>query len=152
MGRHGVHSNNKLLRHGWKRDGNRGSRKCQLCPQCHYEYGGPVRVGIFATSSSSREQAGATYWGITEMSGNLMEAPVMTVGRSDSRGFTGTHGDGELDASGDKTNSDWAGYCWRNESFNNYGTQHRVSNRYYASYYSTARSYLVGCRAVRSAP
>lgn len=32
---------------------------------------GPVRVGIYATANSGRDTAGATYWGVMEMSGNL---------------------------------------------------------------------------------
>lgn len=36
-------------------------------------YRGPVRCGIFARSSSSQTLAGATYWGVMEMSGNVRE-------------------------------------------------------------------------------
>ena len=34
---------------------------------------GPVRCGSFATSTSTAESAGATFWGVMEMSGNLKE-------------------------------------------------------------------------------
>ncbi len=34
---------------------------------------GPVRCGMFATSATNQTQAGATYWGVMEMSGNLKE-------------------------------------------------------------------------------
>ena len=34
---------------------------------------GPVRCGLFANTSSNQVQAGATYWGVMEMSGNLKE-------------------------------------------------------------------------------
>ena len=34
---------------------------------------GPVRCGLFATSATNQTQAGATYWGVMEMSGNLKE-------------------------------------------------------------------------------
>ncbi len=34
---------------------------------------GPVRCGLFTTSATNQTQAGATYWGVMEMSGNLKE-------------------------------------------------------------------------------
>ncbi|WP_286438743.1 SUMF1/EgtB/PvdO family nonheme iron enzyme, partial [Bacteroides acidifaciens] len=34
---------------------------------------GPVRCGLFATSATNQTQAGATYWGVMEMSGNVKE-------------------------------------------------------------------------------
>jgi hypothetical protein len=53
----------------------------------------PLRPGIFATPESDRVAAGASYWGIMELSGNLEEA-VVTVGNWEGRRFAGTHGDG----------------------------------------------------------
>ncbi len=73
---------------------------------------GPVRNGIFATSSSTRVQAGAGYFGVMELSGNLQEM-VVTVGNSGGRDFAGSHGDGALssanDYEGNATNTDWSG-------------------------------------------
>ncbi len=69
---------------------------------------GPLRVGCFATSVSGRVEAGATYYGVMEMSGNLWERCV-TVGNSDGRSFTGTHGDGVLDSTGNANASGWPG-------------------------------------------
>ena len=37
---------------------------------------GPVRCGMFATSSTSQLQSGGTYWGVMDMSGNLKELCV----------------------------------------------------------------------------
>jgi hypothetical protein len=54
---------------------------------------GPLRVGIFATPQSGRVAAGASYWGIMELSGNLSER-VVTVGHPEGRRFAGTHGSG----------------------------------------------------------
>jgi formylglycine-generating enzyme required for sulfatase activity len=69
----------------------------------------PIRAGIYATSISDRVQSGATYYGIMEMSGNLWERTV-TVGNIEGRNFSGSHGDGMLNTSGDQTgNSDWPG-------------------------------------------
>jgi hypothetical protein len=73
---------------------------------------GPLRVGIFAESSSNRNTSGAGYYGNLELSGNLAE-PVVTVGRSQGRQFLGTNGDGELSTvsgyEGNATNADWPG-------------------------------------------
>ena len=67
----------------------------------------PVRVGIFATDTSNRVQAGATYYGILDMAGDLWER-IVTVGNNEGRAFTGTHGDGTLSITGNATgNSDW---------------------------------------------
>jgi formylglycine-generating enzyme required for sulfatase activity len=55
----------------------------------------PLRVGIFSTPDSGRVAAGASYWGITELSGNLCEYAV-TVGNTMGRRFAGVHGDGSL--------------------------------------------------------
>lgn len=68
--------------------------------------GGPLRVGIFATYNSTRTIAGATYYGIMEMSGNLEEYFV-SVGDSLGRIFTGLHGDGALDSLGNANVDFW---------------------------------------------
>lgn len=62
---------------------------------------GPLRTGIFAGNASNidRVTAGATIYGIMEMSGNLLEHFV-TVGNPTGRLFTGEHGNGELSTSG----------------------------------------------------
>ncbi|MEQ9405159.1 MAG: SUMF1/EgtB/PvdO family nonheme iron enzyme [Cyclobacteriaceae bacterium] len=73
--------------------------------------GAAVRVGIFAANpnTTGRESSGATYWGIMEMSGNCWERAV-TVGRPEGRAFEGTHGDGQLNESGNANNADWPGH------------------------------------------
>ncbi len=120
---------------------------------CNHNTGivGPVRVGIFATPNSTRQESGATYWGIMEMSGNLAESPVITLGTSAGRSFTGTHGDGVLDAGGNKTNSDWTGVGIRGSYFSEYKWMLRISDRYYAKL-NLGADYRNGCRVVRSAP
>ncbi|PTM08870.1 MAG: hypothetical protein DA443_08490, partial [Bacteroidetes bacterium] len=50
--------------------------------------GGPARVGIFAGEGSSRESAGAGYWGVMELSGNLWERTV-SGGNADGRAYRG---------------------------------------------------------------
>jgi formylglycine-generating enzyme required for sulfatase activity len=57
--------------------------------------GRPLRVGLFETPDSSRVSAGASYWGIMELSGNLWDLTV-SVGYPIGRHFVGIHGDGTL--------------------------------------------------------
>ena len=71
---------------------------------------GPLRVGIFAghASNTGRITAGASYYGIMELSGNLYERPV-TVGNATGRAFTGVHGNGALSANGHANETAWPG-------------------------------------------
>jgi len=69
---------------------------------------GPVRVGLFAIGASSRVDAGAGYFGIMEMTGNVWEMPV-GVGQAAGRSFTGVHGNGVLDAAGNANQDFWPG-------------------------------------------
>jgi len=121
-------------------------------------YNQPIRVGIFAGTSSNtgRITAGATYYGIMEMSGNTMERTV-TVGNTTGRAFTGAHGDGNLNATGDANASAWpgtgaVGAGSRGGTFQeSISTYLQVSNRYYASFsYGVRHSYHCG-RGVRTA-
>jgi len=73
--------------------------------------GRPCRCGIFAASfaNPTREEAGATYYGVMNMAGNLGERLVV-VGHAQGRAFQGTHGNGELTSTGYADVSDWPGY------------------------------------------
>jgi formylglycine-generating enzyme required for sulfatase activity len=62
--------------------------------------GSPVRAGIFATPTGGRAAAGASCWGILELSGNVREQ-VVTIGNAQGRMFEGTHGNGTLDIPAD---------------------------------------------------
>lgn len=123
--------------------------------------GGPARVGIFATATSTREEAGASYWGVMELSGNLWKRPT-SVGHATGRLFEGTHGDGTLNVAGHATRSDWPGYSGgavtgvdgaglRGGAWNQGGNA-RASDRDNAASVSAARSRNGGGRAVRSVP
>ena len=98
---------------------------------------GPLRVGAFATASSDRINAGATYYGVMEMSGDLFET-IVTVGSNAGRAYTGQHGDGALDASGDANVTGWpsaidgAG-CYRGGGWYFDAVYLRVSDRFFAS-------------------
>ena len=69
---------------------------------------GHLRNGIFAASATNnnREETGGTYYGIMEMSGNLKELVVIETNAT-GRQFTGLHGDGILDATGDADVANW---------------------------------------------
>ena len=82
---------------------------------------GPLRSGFFATSTTAtRIQTGAGYYGSMELAGNVQEW-VVTVGNSAGLSFSGTHGDGVLtDISGttndgNATNLDWPGLSTTND-------------------------------------
>ncbi|MDX1478009.1 MAG: SUMF1/EgtB/PvdO family nonheme iron enzyme [Saprospiraceae bacterium] len=98
--------------------------------------GTPYRCGIFAASalSPTRDETGSSYYGVMEMSGNLMEIYV-SVGTSAGRQFNGATGDGELDAAGDD-NAGWPGEVagtapegWRGGSYINFEDRLETSNR-----------------------
>jgi formylglycine-generating enzyme required for sulfatase activity len=122
---------------------------------------GPLRSGIFALGSTSRQEAGASYYGIMELSGNLCERAVTIHVWGYS--FTGNHGGGVLSATGNAsmvaswpgwdgnevTGADGAGM--RGGSFI-YGVEYLcVSVRIDAAYYDTSRFCGYGFRCVRSA-
>ena len=125
---------------------------------CLYSGGvaGPVRSGFAATSSSSRYSAGASFYGVMELSGNLWKRPV-TVGNATGRLFTGLHGNGALDANGNADVSLWpgtgaTGSGFRGGNWGNVATYARVSDRYYAANTDAFRSYTLGVRLARTSP
>jgi formylglycine-generating enzyme required for sulfatase activity len=126
----------------------------------HSSVQGPMRVGAFATSSSTRVTAGATYYGIMEMSGNLSERTV-TIGNATGRAFTGTHGNGLLTPEGNASiDINWpgigaAGAGTRGGSWNNVdwgGYYFQVSARINAAATFSSRYGMFGGRGVRTAP
>ena len=101
---------------------------------------GPVRCGIHALpSNNTREQSGATYYGILDMGGNIYEFCVNVSSFTDDVtgvvNFTGTLGDGYLDAAGNWDVPNWplagAGSAERGGSFFSSNTYSRLSSRYY---------------------
>ncbi len=77
---------------------------------------GPLRVGGLTSATDTRVEAGASYYGVMEMSGNLWER-VVTVAKYARNGsswietgagaFNGQHGDGSLDTNGYANVSTW---------------------------------------------
>ena len=121
--------------------------------------GGPVRVGIFATSNSTRVASGAGYYGVMDLSGNVQEFAASVAYRTNQLGarfFTGLHGDGALTASGNQNVPDWpsaTGLGYRGGTWDSWGGVQRVSDRSLAAYYQSASpEELNGGRAVRTAP
>jgi hypothetical protein len=123
--------------------------------------GGPMRVGAFAAASTTRAQAGSTYYGIMEMSGNLWERTV-TVDHATGRAFTGAHGNGTLSTSGYADISTWPGYV-TSEVTGDAGSGFRggsggddvrlyVSDRFSASELVSGRFPNHGFRGVRTKP
>ena len=131
-----------------------------------YAYG-PLRQGIFAGSESTRVSAGASYYGVMELSGNVWERTV-TIGNASGRNFAGTHGDGMLSTAsgfeGYANQSDWPGINptpargvdgadgsgYRGGSFAASQGTLRVSDRSRAAETNTAASSDSGGRGVRT--
>lgn len=67
---------------------------------------GPSRAGIFARTTTGRASAGAAYYGVMDMGGNLWERPV-EVFTAEGVAFTGNNGDGELNALGHANQASW---------------------------------------------
>jgi formylglycine-generating enzyme required for sulfatase activity len=117
---------------------------------------GPMRVGNFGQGVNTRTGVGASYYGIMDLSGNLWERPV-TVGNAAGRAFTGVHGNGVIDATGNADASNWpnttaTGAGFRGGHWNSNAVFLRVSDRYYAANTVSNRLYSYGGRGVRVAP
>lgn len=72
----------------------------------HWYYPAPLRVGIFADSTSTRAASGATFWGVMNMSDNVAEMCISAY-NAVGRAFEGAHGCGQLDGNGNAINKDW---------------------------------------------
>ncbi|OFX72042.1 MAG: hypothetical protein A2X12_02240 [Bacteroidetes bacterium GWE2_29_8] len=76
---------------------------------------GPYRVGMLAKSTTVRNNAGTTYYGVADMSGNVTEICVGVGGGSTGAAslntggliFDGRIGDGNLTATGDANVTNW---------------------------------------------
>lgn len=131
-----------------------------------YAYG-PLRSGIFADADSDRTAAGASYYGVMDLSGNLWERTV-TVGNGSGRAFTAVHGDGLLSTAsgfeGYANESDWpgtdavpsrgvtgaAGSGYRGGSYSSGPSALRISDRTRAAETNPAALPDGGGRGVRS--
>ncbi len=118
-----------------------------------------LRCGIFAASAASpdRIESGASFWGIMELSGSMIERPI-TIAHVTGRAFTGEHGDGALSGAMAIANvPSWPndqgyGAGLRGGSFSRVADQMRVSDRTFANVKFFARPSYFGFRGVRTAP
>jgi len=117
---------------------------------------GPARCGIFALpTNTTREQSGATYYGIMEMSGNIWEHCIGVNTHTDVTGtidFQGINGDGYLDATGLWNEPNWAtagvGSALRGGAWNDPTSYLRIGSRLYYTW-SGNRGYNTGGRGIR---
>lgn len=121
---------------------------------------GPLRSGIFATANSTRKSAGASFWGVFELSGNLREQ-VVTVASTNGRIFSGIHGNGVLSPTGNANVINWhgqtggevttaAGSGQRGGSWNDSLPDLAVANRVRAITAGAVRTNTIGIRGLRT--
>lgn len=117
--------------------------------------GSPVRVGLLAEPGATREDGGASYWGIMDLSGNAYERTV----RQDRTTFTDLHGDGVLTVSGDADVATWpigtgdnspAGSGYRGGPYSTGALRMYVSDRNYAQSSYSLTTLYPGWRSARS--
>ena len=117
---------------------------------------GPLRVGFAAMSGTDRIAAGASYWGVMDLSGNVYEQ-TMGVGYSGGNlqtSFTGLLGDGELNSTGGFDVIGWTNSylnsSLRGGSWYSPDTYLRTGSRYQINQsINSARHREVGGRGVR---
>ena len=68
----------------------------------------PIRVGAFARETTTRIEAGASFWGVLNLSDNVAEQ-FIRFDDAPGQAFRGTHGDGNLTGEGLADVPDWPG-------------------------------------------
>ena len=120
--------------------------------------GGPLRSGFAAQAATTRSQAGASWYGIMELTGNMWEICVGGA-QADYSSFTTTNGNGALTAAGASDLTGWpqaygsgTGCIIKGASYSEISTYCAVSDRYSATAGSSqsGRSAAIGPRGVRS--
>ncbi len=119
---------------------------------------GPIRCGFAAKPATNRLEAGAGYYGVMELSGNVAESAVNSTDGTGAA-FTGVLGDGEISLSpnpGFANVAGWpsvasgsAGGCMRGGGWSLADTYLRVSDRTQATSLATSRGNYFGGRGVR---
>jgi formylglycine-generating enzyme required for sulfatase activity len=128
---------------------------------------GPLRSGIFASSSANRVTSGASYYGVMDFSGNLKER-VVTIGNSLGLNFDGRPGDGSLTSTagfeGNANVPNWPGFDatpghgvttadgsgFRGGSWSDSSSYLRISDRSDAALTSTYATNSFGGRGART--
>jgi formylglycine-generating enzyme required for sulfatase activity len=113
----------------------------------------PFRCGIFAASAinKTREETGATYYGIMEMTGNVEEF-VVGVNSATQRLYAGAHGDGILLSTGSASIPGLAltEACVKGGSLSGNIFAPRVSHRAAIVSSTTTRDFKTGFRLART--
>ncbi len=115
---------------------------------------GPLRCGFAADSSTVRIQAGATFYGVMDMGGNVVELTVkLSNNTTNSRFYTNQSGDGEISSTGFANEPQWVGVypLMRGGHWKSNYTYIKISartNAYDFTYRS--RDPILGGRGVRS--
>jgi len=124
----------------------------------------PYRSGSFATNLTTRSQAGATYYGILDMAGNVSEQVVGGGSGYDFSNFTTANGDGVLGADGNANTPGWpttwganTGNYWKGGDYTGNGTYPQIlqtSDRqnYAGNGTNNGQNNGFGGRGVRSFP
>jgi len=138
----GVHSANETV------DDPSNTSHSSLAPN-----GGPFRGGMFAESGASRVTAGASYYGIMDLSGNLAEYTI-SAGYLSLLFHRFSHGDGLLTELGAHNAPTWPvdgmyGFAPRGGSWSSSAFQQRVSDRASMAGFSATRFADRGFRGVR---
>jgi hypothetical protein len=114
-------------------------------------------ANLAPNSGVSREQTGASYWGILNLSGSLWDR-VVTIDNSTGyptdkgRQFRGTHGIGTAALPADWPDKEGNGAGLRGGAAGLALAHMGVSDRYSAAYVNNSRGARNGFRAVRTAP
>lgn len=119
---------------------------------------GPIRCGFAAKPATNRFEAGAGYYGVMELSGNILESTVNSIDGTGA-GFTGVLGDGEISLSpnaGFANVANWpsaaagtTGACMRGGSWAQGETTLRISDRTQSNAMPSTRVNYYGGRGVR---
>jgi formylglycine-generating enzyme required for sulfatase activity len=128
----------------------------------------PLRAAAFRAPGATRQESGASFYGVMDLSGNLAERTV-TVGNSVGRRFDGRHGDGHLGANGNAAGAETArwpgssdtgsstqiigavGTGLRGGGWNSPAANLRISDREFAAFPDNSRQAGHGYRFVRTA-
>jgi formylglycine-generating enzyme required for sulfatase activity len=128
---------------------------------CAYGYnsstGGPIRSGFAATNATTRVQAGSSYYGVLDMSGNVFEQCIGGY-NYDFSTFTTQNGDGEISIHAVANTPNWppngggtAGGVLRGGDWQTGSSVLGISDRGYMNQtFNQARDSRVGGRGVRS--
>jgi formylglycine-generating enzyme required for sulfatase activity len=118
---------------------------------------GPLRCGFAAGAATNKAQAGAAWFGVMEMSGNVWEQCVGGQNNFNYGGFTSACGDGTLTAAGAANTANWPstgggqfGGIIRGGGFADAGGPQRISDRVNLNNnVNQGRNQSIGGRGVR---